>query len=699
MGVLSLSSQNLQSVTLGHTRLRVNCSQLASLDESLIDFSAVYSQVDCALQDFQQLSSRGTLRTLALSGSQVRGTMSGSWGNATRLNLLALNDLNLFGTVGPLPASLETLFLHNNRLSGRLPLSLTLPENLNMPSPARLKTALVLIGNEIESPVPDWVRNSSDFKVAAVTYSKTDVQDLLEDCAGLPALFLLFSCIVAFCSKRRTEEKATVSVTTHLYLHLVRTLALALAGLSVFSLCALLPTYVSNSGFLEFGRAVSHTSIAMLSAQGWLVAGFLAVYNVLLLLVVTRVIKSVVLKAVPPSETVPSRAARPLEVKRWACATVFYIGLYLLVLCVCSFPTLLAVVLDSAPPDNRLGIPVDNQAFQVLFSEVAAPGLMVLSNSVVIPWAARSTATRFKSVTTATVILVFVGLFTNTLVAPTVATVLFDTNCMRGFFLMWDQCEPQNLHQLTSNITVRTSFGRVVNVTVLSGKDVCSASQLRYGFCSRAFVGWVGPFMARKFLFFAFVSPGLLLLCSSLCHKLPCRWEEKRVRVGNDLPLLLSQFEVAAILANGAFVPVLLPVALLSFTTNLFARRWVLLSSGCGVELAMGTTDVGVSRFLVYMFLSPVLLGLLVCLFFWENSASVVGGLGLPELGGLPVAVASSVLSAGLSLVYLRTTRVRASSKLQEPLLSGEVEGTGIFPEAKRQLHARRGNRGSLQKY
>ena len=176
--------------------------------------------------------------------------------------------------------------------------------------------------------------------------------------------------------------------------------------------------------------------------------------------------------------------------------------------------------------------------------------------------------------------------------------------------------------------------------------------------------------MVRKFLFFAFVSPGLLLLRTSLCRKLVGRWLG-RVQVGNDLPLLLSQFEVAAIL--GAFVPVLLPVALLSFTTNLLARRWVLLSSGSGLELAGATSAVEFTRFLAYLFLGPVLLSFAVCLFFWENSASVVEGLGLPVLSGLPVALAVSVLSIAVSLVYLRVNPPYASH-LKEPLLSTEPE-------------------------
>jgi len=606
--------------------------------------------------------------------------MSFSWENATSLNLLALNDLNLNGTVGPLPASLRTLYLHDNRLSGPLPANLSgSPE---FPSSAAwLKQALVLIGNEFEmNEPPPWLRNSSDINLTAVTYNqKRDVQDLLVESAALPSLFLLSTCIVAMCLKRglRAPSLASDDASTHRYLQLVKNLSVALAGLSLFCLCVLLPVYSTEGSFFEYGRPISRTSIAMLDKQGWLVASLLALYTAFLLFTVSKVHSSSAVKGalsppVPSSAAVPPSRARG---KRRFCFTAFHLCFYLVVLCVCACPTVMSVILESAPPKNRLGIPVEDPVFKLLFSNVAAPVVMVLSNSVVIPWIARSTAARFNSVPTAAAILVFVGLFINSLVTPSLAMVVFDSNCMRGFFGLWSLCESQNHQQLTSNITVDVGYGLFFfNVTVLEAKDICTGSQLRYGFCFRSIVGWVGPFMIRKFLYFAFLPPGLLLLRIFVCRNLACRRQQKAVQVSSNLPLLLSQFEVAAIL--GAFVPVLLPAALLGFITNLLVRRWSLLSFGSDVELVDGTSSLVLSRFLAYMFLSPILLSFAVFLFFWENSAAVLEGRDLPVLSGLPVAVTVLAFSVGFSTyLYFRVFRARKHelhAKLFEPLNSRE---------------------------
>jgi hypothetical protein len=168
----------------------------------------------------------------------------------------------------------------------------------------------------------------------------------------------------------------------------------------------------------------------------------------------------------------------------------------------------------------------------------------------------------------------------------------------------------------------------------------------------------------RKFLFFSFVSPGVLLL-RSWCSA-------ERVRIDDNLPLFLSHFETAAVL--GAFVPLLLPLVSLSFLTNFLAYRWAFRWLG-SVASERAASGVCYSEFLSYLSLSSVLLGVLVFLFFLENDESTVGAIGLPIIRGLPLAVVSCVASM-LQLLFICLKR-RASGGQQpskQPLLSEESE-------------------------
>lgn len=396
------------------TSLRVDCSKLGPHSQ-LAHVVAPRSRVDCAPA---QLLGLPHLETLVLSGSRVRGSLPANLSTATRLKHLVVNGLGLYGTVSALPPTMVNLYLHDNRLSCRLP-------EADVPG---LKQALVLVGNRFSTPLPAWMRGSYDFDWAAfTTATDSGLEDLALFDVGLPALLLLASVLVfcAPCGRTATPPGGCEQEAAAPYWRLQLSLIKVLGALAVVACAALLPIFVTHSGFRVCGQLETTASASLLSGAGWATAGFLCLYGTVLLVSALLVFHSS-----GQLDAGHEPAAQPEEDRRGgACGQALRYLVFALVLCCTAVPTFADVALQSAPPENTLSIPVGSSAFKFLFSSVSAPILMALANTLVLPRVAQWTSGS-SGVATAT-ILVFVALFTNTIIAPSLATLLFSEDCFQ----------------------------------------------------------------------------------------------------------------------------------------------------------------------------------------------------------------------------------------------------------------------------
>ena len=216
--------------------------------------------------------------------------------------------------------------------------------------------------------------------------------------------------------------------------------------------------------------------------------------------------------------------------------------------------------------------------------------------------------------------------------------------------MLWSLCS-QTPSPFDANATIKVPYQSAWSIRVIDSRAVCGVAapftQLRTGYCSRAFFEWVGPFMVRKYLIYALVGPALVLLRSSVLWRRYCHRLGRYQISATDAPVRLSQFEVAVIL--GAFAPAVLPVALLAFVSNLLASKLALrhfpeaLRRGEG-----GIAQVRYSLLLQYLFVAPLLFSASGCLFLLENhvadSTSGVQLAGAPLLFALLAAVVATPL-------------------------------------------------------
>ena len=238
----------------GDTSLRVDCSKLGPHSQ-LAHVVAPRSRVDCAPA---QLLGLPHLETLVLSGSRVRGSLPANLSTATRLKHLVVNGLGLYGTVSALPPTMVNLYLHDNRLSCRLP-------EADVPG---LKQALVLVGNRFSTPLPAWMRGSYDFDWAAfTTATDSGLEELALFDVGLPALLLLASVLVfcAPCGRTATPPGGCEQEAAAPYWRLQLSLIKVLGALAVVACAALLPIFVTHSGFRVCGQLETTASASLLS--------------------------------------------------------------------------------------------------------------------------------------------------------------------------------------------------------------------------------------------------------------------------------------------------------------------------------------------------------------------------------------------------------------------------------------------------
>jgi hypothetical protein len=160
--------------------------------------------------------------------------------------------------------------------------------------------------------------------------------------------------------------------------------------------------------------------------------------------------------------------------------------------------------------------------------------------------------------------------------------------------------------------------------------------------------------MIRKFIVTMSLGPSLSFLAA--CVRTCCGTHTRPLDPVKVVPVLLSQFEVAVVL--GAFVPALLPVALLSFLINLWSMKEVAHTASTQ-SLLEKHQDLYYPMVVRYMFACPVLLSLFACVFFWENSPHEGSILSnpwfdsrLPALDGLPIMLALLALVVVVPIGY-----------------------------------------------
>jgi len=298
--------------------------------------------------------------------------------------------------------------------------------------------------------------------------------------------------------------------------------------------------------------------------------------------------------------------------------------LYFLVIFLCGIPTFVHVVVAATPQDNTLALPVSSPYFTVIFNRLSAPLLMALSNTVVLPASARA-LTRWRTRTlgrhTAPMsisILVLVGLFFNTFVLPSVATLIFSQGCFQGIFSIWTPCS-SNVDLFEQTFTVSRLWMEPKDVKILSREDICTPFQFRAGYCTREYVEWVGPFFVKKLFFYACLGPFFIFIRNTNTFRKCFPRFAYSFDPSAAVPVHFAQFEAAVVL--GPFVPVLLPFGLMALGANMWAHYRALLIR----------PEFQVQRWLVqestypYLLLGPVTFSFFCCLFFWDNSSVFAG--------------------------------------------------------------------------
>jgi len=359
-------------------------------------------------------------------------------------------------------------------------------------------------------------------------------------------------------------------------------------------------------------------------------------------------------------------------------------------------------------------LPVSNPVVSFLFSNVGGPACMVVSNVAVLPWCAhrisswKSRKLPGKSVVQNTEILVFIGLFFNTFVSPSVATIIFSTDCFQGFFWLWTRCAPTATPSLSTTVTIKPPDLEPFITTILSAGDVCDTT-FRAGYCVRGFLSWIGPFMIRKYLIYSFVGPLIILIRGSVKDGFVCQSRFKKIREFlryeftpcRNISLVLSQFEVAVVV--GAFVPLLLPAALLSFLTNWWACKTVVVDQppehfgerwhssevkALEQELQQIEESHQMGRMLKFIFFSPILLSSFGVVYWIANN---IRDPRIPVVHGVEVMFVVLAICLLFPLYYFgeknhwaccvyspktnRGTRSKGPS-LRSPLISRELAST-----------------------
>ena len=320
------------------------------------------------------------------------------------------------------------------------------------------------------------------------------------------------------------------------YFAIWRTLWISLALLSAVALATLVPSYMSYNTFHSCGRALSQPTAAELGeGGGWLIAIFICTFGTAQLLAIRAVVNSAAEWDNAGGDDMRSRAgARPdapsccLRARTYVLCAFAFTATVLL----CGLPTVFDIVLENMPPKNTWGLDVEDPLVSYSLKAVA-PGLMLLANQVVLPQAAQAISTRVARVSGSrapasspmAAVLLFVALFINTILMPSVTTIFFSTSCFQGFFRLWTRCELGHVHELDTNATIRLGSSFSLNAAVLRGADLCGDTSLfsnfrtgaartrscvccvvggnadglafPAGYCSRGFIEWVGPFMMR----------------------------------------------------------------------------------------------------------------------------------------------------------------------------------------------------------
>ncbi|CAE7378283.1 MIK2 [Symbiodinium necroappetens] len=407
------------------------------------------------------------LRILLLHRNFLEGPFPAHWRNARRMQALTLHE-NRFR--GSLPSSLENMTmlwwitLHGNDFSGTVPrlslrnrgkatlhrnrFSCQLPESLGLDD----VRATVVMGNMVgvgDSITANWV-SPAELQDFLYVSSKIWWGNMLV-LAGLPMAIL--GAGVIYCQSRQARARSTQVIAPNIHASFMQSLRLSLW---IAAFCALLlPTYLHGARYYECGQPLARSTAAYLDESP------LAEIFVILVWSLATLFVSAAISVLPKL----GEGVREPPEGSWKLKHRLAWLLWILTVTMISLPSILYSLAQALPKDNTL---VADSILNI--AHRTAPALIVFVDEVL---AARlSIKYAGLSGIKADRLLMALRLCAAWLL-PLLAAVALQENCLAGWKLWWNTCNPKSEMHAAFNwrLPVATTVATILNTTT----DMCSA--------------------------------------------------------------------------------------------------------------------------------------------------------------------------------------------------------------------------------